>query len=127
MIHSTVADLLVLIHLAFIIFVIFGGILIFKWRWIIYLHIPAVIWAALIEFKGWICPLTPWENQLRQAGGEAGYTGGFIEHYIIPIIYPDKLTLETQIIFGIFVIVINVIIYSWVFYRFFKMTKAGTE
>jgi len=93
----------------------------------IYLHMPSVIWAALIEFKGWICPLTPWENQLRQAGGEAGYTGGFIEHYIIPIIYPDKLTLEMQIIFGIFVIVINVIIYSWIFYRFFKKTKAGAE
>ena len=124
MIYSFAADLLVVIHLVFIIFVILGAVLVYKWRWIIYLHIPAVIWAALIEFKGWICPLTPWENQLRQAGGEAGYTGGFIEHYIIPIMYPDKLTQETQIILGVFVIVINIMIYIWVVYHFYRDRKS---
>ena len=121
------ADFLVIIHFTFIVFVVSGGVLIFKWKWIIYLHIPAVIWAALIEFKGWICPLTPWEKQLREAGGEAGYTGGFIEHYIIPIIYPDKLTVELQIMFGVAVIVINIVIYSLVFYRFIKRKKASVE
>jgi len=110
----------VIIHLGFILFAVLGGVLIMKWRWVIFLHIPAVVWAALIEFKGWICPLTPWENQLRQAAGEAGYTGGFIEHYLIPVIYPEKLTPEIQIILGIFVIVVNVAVYSWILYYCWK-------
>ncbi len=120
MIYSFLAGLLVIIHLGFILFAVLGGVLIMKWRWVIFLHIPAVVWAALIEFKGWICPLTPWENQLRQAAGEAGYTGGFIEHYLIPVIYPEKLTPEIQIILGIFVIVVNVAVYSWILYYCWK-------
>ncbi len=120
MIYSFLAGLLVIIHLGFILFAVLGGVLIMKWRWVIFLHIPAVVWAALIEFKGWICPLTPWENQLRQAAGEAGYTGGFIEHYLIPVIYPEKLTPEIQIILGIFVIVVNVAVYSWILYCCWK-------
>jgi len=127
MIYRLSADFLVLVHLLFIMFVILGGLLTLKKKWFFYLHIPAVIWAALIEFKGWICPLTPWENQLRQAGGEAGYTGGFIEHYIIPIIYHDKLTVELQIIFGVAVIAINIVIYSLVFNHFFKSKKTETK
>lgn len=120
MIYSILADLLVVVHLAFIIFVVLGAVLVITWRWVIYLHIPAVIWAALVEFEEWICPLTPWENQLRQAGGEAGYTGGFIEHYIIPVMYPENLTQEIQIILGVFVIVINVFLYGWILYHWRK-------
>lgn len=82
-----------------------------KWRWVIYLHFPALIWGVLIEFMGWICPLTPLENSLRKAAGEAGYEGGFVDHYIIPIIYPENLTREFQITVAVFIILINVAIY----------------
>ena len=117
MIYSFLADLLVVIHLLFILFVIFGGLLVLWRKWIAFLHIPAAVWGALIEFKGWICPLTPLENHLRQLGGEQGYSGGFIEHYLIPIIYPDELTRTFQIILGIFVVVLNLMVYGWILYK----------
>ena len=117
MIYSFLADLLVLIHLLFILFVIFGGLLVLWRKWVVFLHIPAAVWGALIEFKGWICPLTPLENHLRQLGGEQGYSGGFIEHYLIPIIYPDELTRTFQIILGIFVVVLNLMVYGWILYK----------
>lgn len=123
LIYSALADLLIVVHFAFIILVIFGGLLIFWKKWIVFLHIPAVIWAALIEFKGWICPLTPLENQLRRAAGETGYTGGFIEQYLVPVFYYDNLTREIQILLGISIIVINVILYTWLFYRYLKRRK----
>ena len=104
------ADLLVLIHFSFILFVIFGGLLVLKWRKMIWLHLPAAAWGAMIEFAGWICPLTTIENKLRyQSGG--GYASSFIEHYLIPIIYPAALTREIQWLFGIAVILINLLIY----------------
>ncbi len=127
MVYSFLADIVTIIHLLFILFVIFGGFLVLKWRWIIYFHIPAAVWGALIEFKGWICPLTPWENQLRQAGGEAGYSGGFIEHYILPVMYPENLTQEIQVILGIFVIVINLTVYGWILYRWRIKRKTGKQ
>lgn len=106
------ADLIVLIHFAFILFVMFGGFLAIKWRWFIYLHLPAVVWGALIEFFGWICPLTIWENQLRlMNGGE--YSTGFIEHYIIPLIYPEALNRDIQMVLGIGVVLLNLFIYTW--------------
>ena len=117
MIYSLLADLMVIVHLAFILFVVLGGLLVLRWRWIIYLHIPAAIWGAMIEFKGWICPLTPWENQLRQAGGEAGYPGGFIAHYLIPVIYPEGLDSTVQFVLGLFVLLVNGIVYGWLVYR----------
>jgi hypothetical protein len=82
------ADLVVLAHLGFILFVILGGLLVLRWPRMAWIHLPAVIWGALIEFAGWICPLTPLENWLREASGTAGYQGGFIEHYLVPIVYP---------------------------------------
>lgn len=120
MLYRVLADIIVLIHLAFIIFVIFGGFLVLRWRWLFWFHIPAAIWGALIEFVGWICPLTPLENQFRMKSGEVGYQNGFIEHYIIPLIYPDELTRSLQITLSIFVIIINIIIYSLIFSRKLK-------
>jgi len=108
------ADLIVLIHFCFILFVIFGGLLVLKWRKIIWLHLPAAVWGTLIEFFGWICPLTILENQLRLDNNGGAYTTGFIEHYIIPLIYPEGLTPEIQIILGIAVIVVNLFIYTLV-------------
>ena len=123
MIYRVLADIIVLIHLAFIIFVIFGGFLVLRWRWFFWFHIPAAIWGALIEFAGWVCPLTPLENQFRIKSCIAGYQSGFIEHYIIPLIYPDELTRSFQITLGIFVIVINVSIYFLIFFRKLKKDK----
>lgn len=112
MLYRTAADLLVLLHLGFIIFVIIGGFLVVKWRWILFLHLPAVVWGALIEFRGWLCPLTPIEQRLRQAAGEKGYSGGFMEHYVLPVIYPEALTTDIQMALGGFVILINLVAYA---------------
>jgi hypothetical protein len=113
MFFQLAADLLVIVHFLFIIFVVTGGFLVLKWRQMLYLHIPAAIWGALIEFQGWICPLTPLEQHFRQAGGQLVYSGGFVEHYVEPIVYPAGLTREMQIFFGIVVIAINLMTYGW--------------
>lgn len=117
MLYRVAADLLVLLHLAFIIFVIAGGFAVFKWSWLVYLHIPAVGWGALVEFKGWVCPLTPWENSLRQLAGQEAYSEGFIEHYIFPLVYPPGLTRDMQSTLGTIVIVINLLVYGVLIYR----------
>ena len=105
------ADTLVVLHTAFIVFVVFGGLLALRWRWIALFHLPAAAWGVLIEVMGWICPLTPWEVELRIAAGQAGYDGGFIEHYLVPVIYPAGLTRGLQLTFGIIVLAINLVIY----------------
>ncbi|MGJ0431222.1 DUF2784 domain-containing protein [Methylobacter sp.] len=105
------ADLVVLLHFSFILFVVFGGLFIFKWRWLAWLHLPAAAWGAFIELSGGICPLTPLENRLRASDG-GSYSGDFIEHYIMPIIYLGELTHQMQIVFGIMVLIFNGIIYG---------------
>lgn len=104
------ADLIVLIHFGFILFVIFGGFLVLKWHKLIWLHLPAAIWGALIEFTGWICPLTTLENRLRSSS-DGAYASGFIEHYLIPVIYPSGLTREIQLGLGLAVILLNLVVY----------------
>ncbi|MCD4804073.1 MAG: DUF2784 domain-containing protein [Desulfobacterales bacterium] len=114
MLYRFLADAIIIIHLIFILFVILGGLLALRnKRWSI-VHLPAVIWAAAIEFKGWICPLTPLENWFREKGGNAIYQGDFIEHYLLPIIYPADLTRGLQIFFGLSAIIINIAVYVWV-------------
>lgn len=108
---AILADLVVLLHLAFILFVMLGGLLVLRWRRLMWLHLPVVVWGAAIEFVGWICPLTPLENRLRAAAGEAGYSGGFIEHYLIPLIYPAGLTRELQWLLGALVLLVNAAVY----------------
>ena len=93
-----------------------GGLLVLRWRWVMWLHLPAAIWGALIEFFGWICPLTPLEKWLRQQGVVGGYEGGFIEHYILPVLYPSGLTRTVQLVLGVVVVGVNLIIY-WQVYR----------
>ena len=117
MLSLLAAQLVVLLHLAFILFVVFGALLVLRWPRLAWLHLPAVIWATLIEFFGGICPLTPWENQLRRIAGESGYSGGFIEEYLLPIIYPAELTRELQIGLGIGVLAINLLLYGSVYLR----------
>ena len=106
------ADLVVLVHFCFILFVVFGGLPAMRWQWLIWLHLPAVVWGALIELSGWICPLTPIENLLRSSAGEAVYANGFIQHYLVPLIYPAELKRETQIGLGVAVLVFNAIVYT---------------
>ncbi|MBA3017477.1 MAG: DUF2784 domain-containing protein [Proteobacteria bacterium] len=114
MLYRLLADAIIIIHLIFILFVISGGLLLLRnKRWSI-VHLPATFWAVIIEFKGWMCPLTPLENWFREKGGNAIYQGDFIEHYLLPIIYPADLTKELQIIFGLSVIIINIAVYIWV-------------
>ena len=114
MIANLAANLLVLIHFGFILFVALGGLLVLKWRKIAYLHIPCVLWGALIEVGGWLCPLTPLELHLRQLAGEAGYAGGFIDHYVMPLVYPPGLTRGMQIWIGAIILVLNLCVYAWV-------------
>ena len=120
MIYSLLASSVLLIHLGFILFVLFGGIFGFWWRKVIILHIPAIFWGAFVEFSGWICPLTPLENKFRIRAGELGYSGGFVENYIQPLIYIEGLTAEMQIIFGTIVILLNLFVYGWMFKRWVR-------
>lgn len=113
MLYSLLADAVLLLHFAFILFVVLGGLLLHRFPRMIWAHVPAVAWGVLIEFAGWICPLTPLENHLRRLGGAAGYSGSFVEHYLLPMIYPDSLTRETQWILGLGVVVANAIIYAF--------------
>jgi hypothetical protein len=113
MLYHALADLVVLVHLAFIIFAVLGGILILLWKHCAWFHVPSVLWAALTEFMGWVCPLTPLENWLREKGGDSGYRAGFVEHHILPILYPDSLTRPSQVVLGAFVLGINLGIYGW--------------
>ena len=99
------------------VFVVLGGLLVLRWRRVIWLHLPAAVWGALIEFAGWICPLTPLEKWLRRQGGLGGYQGGFVEHYILPLLYPSALTRTVQLVLGAVVIAVNLIIYWQVWRR----------
>ena len=117
MLHRIAADAVLLLHLAFIVFVLLGGLLALRWRRAPWLHLPAVAWGVYIELSGGLCPLTPLENSLRRAAGEAGYDGGFIEHYLLPVIYPAGLTQEIQYVLAGIVLVVNVLAYGWVWRR----------
>lgn len=123
MIYSLAADLVILLHLLFIIFVIAGGLLAIRWYWSPLLHLPAFAWAALLELNSWVCPLTPLENHLRSLAGEQGYAGGFIEHYLLPVIYPSGLTSGDQLLLGVILIVMNILVYAYVLLR--RVSRAG--
>ena len=111
------ADLVVIAHGLFILFVVAGGLLVLRWPRVAWLHLPAAAWGVLIEWAGWICPLTPLENALRHTAGEAGYSGGFVERYLLPLIYPAGLTPAVQLWLGLAVLGINVAVYALVWSR----------
>ena len=112
MVYALLADIVVVLHFLFIVYVIFGGVLVYRWPKSAWIHLPVAAYGVLIEFVGWTCPLTPLENRYRRLAGEAGYEGGFIDHYLIPIIYPGQLTSATQIVLGSLVIAVNLIVYG---------------
>lgn len=120
MLYKLAADAVLVIHLLFILFAVAGGLLLFLKRWIVWVHIPAAVWAVLIEWKGWICPLTPLENHLRQAARLSAYDEGFIEHYLLPVIYPGGLTPDIQFLLGAFVLAVNLLVYGALLYTFIR-------
>ena len=115
--YGIFADIVVLIHLTFVIFAVLGAVLIIWWRWTTWLHFPAFLWAVWIEFSGGICPLTPLENWLRIKAGQGGYEGAFVATYLLPVLYPAGLTRNVQLLLAMMVIVINVAIYGSIFYK----------
>jgi hypothetical protein len=114
MIYRLLADIVVVTHLLFIIFALFGGLLVLWHPRLLWVHLPALAWGIIVELAGFICPLTPLENGLRARGGDQGYSGGFIEHYLEPVIYPPGLTPGVQVVLGIFLALVNIAVYSTV-------------
>jgi hypothetical protein len=115
--YRLLADLVLVLHAAFVVFVILGALLVLRCPRVAWVHVPVALWGAGIEFVGGICPLTPLENHWRRLAGELGYPGGFIEHYIVSVLYPAGLTRTTQVVLGALVVVVNVVIYSLVLRR----------
>ena len=126
MMTGLAADALVVLHLGFVLFVVLGGLLVYRrpgWAWV---HVPAFAWGAVIEFNNWVCPLTPLEQRWRSAAGEDAYSGGFVEHYLLPLLYPEGLTREIQVGLGLFVLGINALVYGvWVWRQWQKRKTTG--
>jgi hypothetical protein len=116
--YRVLADAVVLLHAAFVVFVVLGGLLALRWPRAAWIHLPVVAWGAGIEFLGGFCPLTPLENRWRRLAGEDGYPGGFVEHYVIGALYPDGLTRTTQLALGVVVVIVNAAVYAAVWHRY---------
>lgn len=125
MVYRFLADVVLVVHLGFVLFVALGGLFVLRWHRLLWLHIPAAAWGGILEIGGWTCPLTPLENALRRMGGDAGYTGGFVERYLVSILYPGGLTRLQQILLGIVVLAFNLGIYGWVFSRSPRRSRQG--
>jgi len=117
MFYKLAADAVALLHITFVVFTLAGGLLVYRWRWIAVLHIPAVVWGVLLEFRGWTCPLTPLEQQLRSAGNEVSYSGGFVDHYVLPTLYPAEIDRAMQVDMGSILLIINIAVYGWLLWR----------
>ena len=117
------ADLVVLLHTGFALFVVLGGLLVLRWRRLAWAHVPAALWGAVIELEGWICPLTPLENYLRERSGRVMYQGDFIEHYIVPALYPADLTRAWQLVLGSVALAVNAAIY----WRAIRMSRRSSR
>ena len=124
MLYRIAADLVLVVHLAFILFVVLGGWLVLRRAWVAWLHLPAAAWGAIIELTGGVCPLTPLENRLRAASGSAGLEGGFIEHYLLPLIYPATMDRSLQVVLGVAVILINLVFYGVLIGRRLRSRKS---
>ncbi|MBA3013292.1 MAG: DUF2784 domain-containing protein [Proteobacteria bacterium] len=120
MVYSILANIILAAHLIFILFVVFGSLVVFYKRWVFWLHIPAVIYGSLVEFSGWICPLTPLENHVRALAGQSGYAHSFVQEYLLKTIYPEMLTRQDQIIIGCILLILNLFVYLLIFRKTMK-------
>ena len=111
--YPLLADLVLIVHLVFVVFVLCSGLFVLRWQWIAWLHLPAAAWGAVVEFAGWICPLTPLENWLRVLGGKVSDEHDFTARYLLPILYPEDLTRGLQLLLGTVVVVLNAAVYWW--------------
>jgi hypothetical protein len=116
MYYRIAADLVLTLHLGFIVFVVLGGLLVLRFRWMIFVHVPAAFWGAYVELTGRICPLTIWENRFRLRAGDSGYAGSFIEQYCLPVVYPAGLTRDLQFWLAAVVVTANIVVDAWVLY-----------
>ena len=123
MLDRLAADAIVVFHLLFIVFAVVGGLVVLRWRRVMFIHLPCVAWAVLVELMHWPCPLTRWENLFRHRYGAGGYEGGFIDHYLIPIIYPDGLTDAIQVAIGLFVFTVNTTVYGILTFRIVRAAR----
>ena len=117
MIARLLADMVLLLHVAFILFALSGGLIILWKRWVVWIHLPVLLWASVVNLAGWTCPLTPLENALRALAGQAGYEGGFVEHYVVPLVYPDVMSRDLEMVSGLAVLACNVLTYAFVIHR----------
>ena len=124
MVFKIAADMVLVLHLMFVFFAVLGSLLVLWRRYLLWLHLPAMIWAVWIEFRGGLCPLTPLENWLRRQGGVAGYQGSFIDHYVEPLLYPPGLTRSTQVVLGAAVLIINCGLYGLLLFRVWRATRS---
>jgi hypothetical protein len=123
MLYRLGAEAVLLLHFSFIAFVLFGGLLALRWRWVVLAHLPAAVWGCFVELTGRICPLTYVENDLRSRAGLSGYSEGFIEHYLLPVIYPAGLTRHVQFALAGLVVIVNVAAYGWLVLRHLKACR----
>jgi hypothetical protein len=123
--YRVLAEVVLLAHFAFVAFVVAGGLLVLRWPRVAWAHVPCAAWGAWIELSGRICPLTPLENEFRRRAGQAGYGEGFLEHYIVPVLYPAGLTREIQIGLGVGVLLLNAGVYAWVWRRHRRVGRAA--
>ena len=124
--YRLLADLVLILHAMFVAFVMLGSLAVLHWPRAAWVHVPVALWGAGIEFLGGICPLTPLENHWRRLAGEQGYPGGFVEHYVVSILYPEGLTRRVQLVLGALVLLVNVGIYAWVLWRRLRLPGAGS-
>lgn len=116
MIYRLTADFLLIVHLCYVFFAAFGGLMVLRWSWAWKIHLPAVVWGFLVQYFVWACPLTTWENYFRQLGGEAGYDGGFIEYYLTTLLYPGFAP-QFHLFLSISLVIFNLVIYFFIFRR----------
>jgi hypothetical protein len=126
MLERFAADVVLAGHLVFIAFVMRGALVVLRWRWLAWLHVPALAWAVFVEASGSVCPLTPLENLLRMRAGDAGYAGGFVEHYLLALVYPEGLTRQLQWLLAAVVLVVNALLYGWLWVRLRRPARLST-
>ena len=127
MLYRIAADATLILHLAFILFVVLGAVLAARWSWMPLLHLPAAAWGVYVELAGAFCPLTALENRLLVLAGRSGYRGGFVEHYLLPVIYPAGLTREIQQLLAATVVLLNVVLYAWLIRRRRRRRRGGGD